>query len=197
MADISQTISDFPGITEVWILSVKNECKELLFKIDFPQTAKQPQIHCIDFVANEAIEFTFKFEDKSISIADGTPHPGQQLFVPNASIMKAGAYDIVADKFGLIRLAANSHLYLSDITTNHEYPGRVFSITNVLSLSKPDIKKIKSSVKSANISCRNFPMKPDDLRKRLKIADGGNDYIFATTLADNSKVLILCHHVTV
>lgn len=197
MADISQTISDFPGITEVWILSVKNECKELLFKIDFPQTAKQPQIHCIDFVANKAIEFTFKFEDKSISIADGTPHPGQQLFVPNASIMKAGAYDIVADKFGLIRLAANSHLYLSDITTNHEYPGRVFSITNVLSLSKPDIKKIKSSVKSANISCRNFPMKPDDLRKRLKIADGGNDYIFATTLADNSKVLILCHHVTV
>ena len=111
--------------------------------------------------------------------------------------MKAGAYDIVADEFGLIRLAANSHLYLSDITTNHEYPGRVFSITNVLSLSKPDIKKIKSSVKSANISCRNFPMKPDDLRKRLKIADGGNDYIFATTLADNSKVLILCHHVTV
>ena len=197
MIDISQTIADFPGITEVWILSVKNECKELLFKIGFPQVARKPQIHCIDFGANEATEFSFKFEDKSISTTDGIPHSGQLLLVPNASIMKAGAYDIVADKFNLIRLAANSHLYLSDNKPNHEYPGRMFSIANVLTLSKPDIKKIKSTIQSANISCRNFPMKPDDLRKRLKIADGGNDYIFATTLADNSKVLILCQPVTV
>ncbi len=192
MCDISQTVADFGNISDIWVLSVRNECKEVLFKIDFKNTTDTPVIHCIDFTVNGADKFSF--QRKSVSVTDGRPAVGNYLLVPNASIMKAGAYDIVAEQFGIRRIAANSHLHISDETIEG-YPGRQFRIVEILTLSKSDVKRLKGMATSANIACRNFPMKPEELRKKLKIADGGNFYIFATTLADNSKCLICCENI--
>lgn len=192
MCDISQTIADFDNISDIWVLSVRNECKEVLFKIDFKNASESPRIHCIDFTANGVDNFSF--QKKVVAVSDGNPKAGNRLLVPNASVMKAGAYDIVADQFSLKRIAANSHLHLSDGAVEG-YPGRQFHIVDVLTLSRADVKKLKGLATSANIACRNFPMKPEELRKRLKMADGGNFYIFATTLADNTKCLICCEGV--
>ncbi len=192
MCDITQTLTDFDKISDVWVLSVKNECKEVLFEIDFKNSVSEACIHCIDFTVNGVDEFSF--HKKSVTVSDCSPTEGNYLLVPNASIMKANAYDMVASEFGLKRIAANSHLHISDHALEG-YPGRQFRIMEILTMSKADIKRIKMLTPSANISCRNFPSKPDELRKRLKIKDGGNFYIFATTLADNSKCLICCESV--
>lgn len=189
MCDISQTLADFSNISDIWVLSVRNECKEVLFKIDFKNATNSPHIHCIDFTANGTNNFSF--QKKAIGVSDGHPMAGNYLLVPNASIMKAGAYDIVAAQFDLKRIAANSHLHISDGAVEG-YPGRQFRIVDVLTLSRSDVKRLKGLASSANIACRNFPMKPEELRKRLKMADGGNFYIFATTLADNTKCMICC-----
>lgn len=194
MVDITQTITDFPGITEIWVLSVRNECKELLFRIDFPQRKADMQIHCIDFTKDGVRDFSFNKQDRRGEVSNVQPTRNQYLHVPNASIMKAGAYDAVACHYGIGRIAANSHLYVSD-SPIPEFPGRQFTICEVLSMSKQDVKRLKSITATANIACRNFPLSPDNLRKRLKLSDGGSYYIHATTLADNSKVLILCQAV--
>ncbi len=192
MCDISQTIADFKNISDIWVLSVKNECKEVLFKIDFRSATDSPSIHCIDVTANGTDNFDF--QKNAVAVSDSNPTAGNILLVPNASIMKAGAYDTVADRFGLQRIAANSHLHISNGAVEG-YPGRQFRIVDVLTLSKADVKKLKGLATAANIACRNFPMKPEELRKRLKMADGSNFYIFATTLADNTKCLICCEGV--
>lgn len=194
MVDISHTLADFHGITEVWVLSVKNECKELLFKISFPQQPSEPTVHCIDFATSGTVAYDYQRQAQTAPIAEARPAAGKYLLVPNASIMKAGAFDDAARHYGIGRIAANSHLYVAD-SVIETYPGKAFVIDEVLTMSKPDIKKLKSITASANIACRNFPLKPDELRKKLKIADGGDYYIHATTLADKSKVLLLCRQV--
>lgn len=191
MVDISQTVADFSGISEIWVLSVKNECKELLFKIDFPQRQTEPIVHCINYASSGMVQYDYRHKKDAVGIQEERPTNGKYLLVPNASIMKAGAFDDVASHFGISRIAANSHLYVSDSVIT-SYPGKTFVIDEVLTMSKPDIKRLKSITTSANIACRNFPLKPDELRKKLKIADGGGYYIHATTLADKSKVLMLC-----
>ena len=192
MVDLTQTLNDFKRITDVWVLSVRNECKEVLFKIDFNSLADETtKIHCTDFTLHGTVEFTI---EQRAEIADGQPAVGDCLLIPNASIMKAGAYDALGAQLGLTRIAANSHLHLA-ANAVEGYPGRQFKIKEVLSLSKADIKKLKGITVKANIACRNFPMKPEELKKKLKIEDGGNYYIFATTLADKSRCLLLCEPV--
>lgn len=192
MIDLTKTIKDFPGITDVWILSVKNDCKELLFKIPF--TTEQPHndtsIHAINFDTEGIQEFTYTFGTAE-KCPEQTPEAGKYLYVPNASIMKVGAFNQVSKAYGLSIISQNSHLFLSN---NYlaDFPGRKFQIAHVFSLSKPDMKSLKALTDAANISCRNFPLTPEELRKRLKLKDGGNCYIFATTTANKKNILLFC-----
>ena len=105
--------------------------------------------------------------------------------------MKAGAYKLVGRRFGLKKLSANSHLYTSD-TLVEGFPGRTFKLDSTYTMSKKDVRRLKERTSKANITVRNFPLKVDELRKRLKISEGGNDYLFATTLANQSHLLLLC-----
>lgn len=113
------------------------------------------------------------------------------MYEPNASILKAGAFRSIASAFHLSKLHPNSHLYTSDERIE-EFPGRIFRVTGYSGLNKKELKNLLNEVDKANLTVRNFPQSVAELRKRLKIADGGDIYLFATTLNDERKIIIRC-----
>lgn len=116
------------------------------------------------------------------------------LYEPNASLMKAGCFGAISSRYGVKMLEKNSHLFISDKPV-HDFPGRSFRIKAVSSFNKKDLKRQLSGITKANIATRNFPLSVAELRKRLKLKDGGDTYIFATTLSDESHVLFICEKV--
>ncbi|RHJ95218.1 class I SAM-dependent methyltransferase [Parabacteroides bouchesdurhonensis] len=190
MADIQQTLDLLPGTTEVHVLSVKNECKELLFVIEGDKTVLSPQLHCINFTVDgrkELYSFTLPEErEASLCLSDKVD---SYMYEPNASLLKAGAFKSTALRFGLRKLHVSSHLYTSSELVSG-FPGRIFSVEEVYPFSGKLCKQLSKQVPRANITVRNFPLSVDELRKRTKIADGGNVYLFATTLAGGEKVLV-------
>lgn len=190
MLDISLATRSLKNISEVHIVSVNNECKELLFIKD-KMTAGDPTYHCVNIRKNNTDIFSYKRQEEESVEIPYTANVGKYLYEPNSSLIKAGAYKIVAQKYDIKKLHPNSHLYTSDAYSK-DFQGRKFVVQGVCTLNKKDIKDHLSVVKNANITVRNFPLSPPDVRKRLKIAEGGDTYIFATTLADEKKVLIIC-----
>lgn len=116
------------------------------------------------------------------------------LYEPNASLMKAGCFGVISSRYGVKMLAKNSHLFVSEDPVA-DFPGRSFRIKAVSSFNKKDLKRQLSGITKANIATRNFPLSVIELRKRLKLKDGGDTYIFATTLSDESHVLFICEKV--
>ena len=124
------------------------------------------------------------------------------LYEPNASIMKAGCFAEVEERFEVQQVAMNSHLFLSSDEIE-DFPGRKFRILAISSMNKQEIKHTFSeiinqkltSMESANIAVRNFPMSVDQLRKKLKLKDGGDTFIFATTLASGEHKLLICRKI--
>ena len=106
--------------------------------------------------------------------------------------MKAGCFDVVADRYpGIVKIAPNSHLFVS-YKEIRDFPGRCFAIEKTTTMNKKELRSALAGITSANISIRNFPMSVADLRKRLKLTDGGNTYIFATTTEDGAHMLYIC-----
>ena len=116
------------------------------------------------------------------------------LYEPNASIMKAGCFGAVANKYGLQQIADNSHLFLSTDEIE-DFPGRRFQITAISSMNKRELKEALKGMNRANIAVRNFPLSVDQLRKKLKLKDGGEVYLFATTMADGQHRLFICRKI--
>ena len=114
------------------------------------------------------------------------------LFEPNASVMKAGCFDEIARAYGVSAVSRNSHLFLSDREIDG-FPGRSFAIDAVTTMNKRQLRQTLSGMKQANIAVRNFPLSVAELRKRLKLNDGGDTYIFATTTSDGDHILMLTH----
>lgn len=190
MLDISLALKSLTNISEVHIVSVHNECKELLFIKEKNSKALEPTLHCINIISSCDC-FSFSRMEEENTLAEYTSSLNRYLYEPNASLMKAGAYKVVCDRYNVKKLHLSSHLYTSDLIIN-DFPGRKFKILTVSSLNKKDIKRDFSIIKQANIATRNFPLKAEELRKRLNLKDGGNIYIFGTTLSDNQKVLLIC-----
>lgn len=191
MADIRHTLSLLPGITEVHVLSVRNECKELIVVLE-REGSGEPPVRCVNFTAEGAEQaFTFTFGEEAAAVAPPAGEVQAFLYEPNASVLKAGAFKCVAQRFGLQKLHPSSHLY----TAGGEvpaFPGRVFRVEEVLPFTGATAKTIARSVPQANVAVRNFPVSVDELRKRTRIAEGGAVYLFATTLAGGEKVLVKC-----
>lgn len=191
MADIRHTLSLLPGITEVHVLSVRNECKELVVVLE-REGSGEPPVRCVDFTAEGAEQvFAFTFGEEAAAVAPPAGEVQAFLYEPNASVLKAGAFKCVAQRFGLQKLHPSSHLY----TAGGEvpaFPGRVFRVEEVLPFNGKTTKILSGSVPRANVAVRNFPLSVDELRKRTRIAEGGAVYLFATTLAGGEKVLVKC-----
>lgn len=191
MLDISLALQSLPETSEVHIVSVDNECKELLFLLK-KDTVDSPLIICVDLKKNgTTTTFSYHRKDEKEMQIEYTSEVGKYLYEPNASILKAGAYKSVALKYKLCKFHVDSHLYTHDSYISG-FPGRVFEIEAVTSFNRSELKSVMSNVEQANLSVRNFPMQAEDLRKRLKLRDGGIYYLFATTLAGGKKVLLLC-----
>lgn len=208
MADLKLTLDLLPGTVAVHILSVRNECKELIFVIEKetwnaaqekdagqdPALAPvvPPLITCVNFTASG------KKETYSFTLAEEMNAPtllacavGSYVYEPNASILKAGAFKSIAARMQLNKLHVSSHLYTSD-SRIADFPGRIFQVEEIIPFHGKTLKNITRTLPQANLTVRNFPLSADELRKRLKLKEGGDTYLLATTLAGGEKVLIRC-----
>lgn len=190
MLDITLALQSLTNISEVHIVSVDNECKELLFIKNNKEIVKEPRIHCVNLSSEKEVFIFLKSEEENTS-ANYTSSPEKYLYEPNTSLMKAGAYKILCEKYSIKKLHPSSHLYTSDILISN-FPGRKFEIQQLSSLNKKDIKRDFADISQANVATRNFPLKAEELKKRLNLKDGGDIFIFGSTLADNQKVIFIC-----
>lgn len=188
MLDISLALQSLSNISSVHIISVDNECKELLF-IKNSDNKEEIAFHCVNISTNSS-KSTFSFTKNDSKETDYTNSVLNYLYEPNASIMKAGAFQYLSNRFNLKKLHTNSHLFTSETLIN-DFPGRIFKVNQQLGFNKKSLKELQS-IKSANLTVRNFPSTVAELRKKLKLQEGGNTYLFATTLANNNKVLLIC-----
>ena len=185
-------------VREVHIVSVRNECKELLLVLqrtkgetdDKTATEKALQVFCVN--DNNIVSYSL---DEALSVSQrllsAVPKAGQYLYEPNASLMKAGCFALLTVRYPLSALSLNSHLFVSEEAIN-DFPGRQFEITAVSSFNKKELRRSLSGIDKANLAVRNFPMSVADLRKRLKIKEGGDIYLFATTDAESNHLLFVC-----
>ena len=186
MLDWHQAVSDLGCVTELHIVSTANECKELLLVLS-SVAPEALQVYCVNdglvFVDDDATV------EKAVTMAAGVA-AGDFLYEPNASVMKAGCFGLLCRRYGVGALSANSHLLVSPRLVD-DFPGRKFQVQTVCSMSKKVLRQTLTGVTQANIAVRNFPLTAQELRRRLKLKDGGTLYLFATTLSDGSHVLII------
>ena len=188
MLDWHRAVSELNCVQEVHIISVNNECKELLLVLS-ARNMGNLRIYCV----NDAQSFVCEESDmeaSSVKIAPFTLEEMQYLYEPNASLMKAGCFGVLSERYDARMLSKNSHLFVSREPIA-AFPGRSFRIIAVSSFNKKELKRHLSGITKANIATRNFPLSVAELRKRLKLKDGGETYIFATTLINESHVLII------
>ena len=218
MLDWHRAISELSHVREVHIISVNNECKELLLVLSARNMdemeassadgvggaeeaeeaegtdgavkyAGKLRIYCVNdaqsFVCDES-----DMETSSVKIAPSTLEEMQYLYEPNASLMKAGCFGVLSGRYDARMLSKNSHLFVSQAPIE-AFPGRSFRIIAISSFNKKELKRHLSGITKANIATRNFPLSVAELRKRLKLKDGGETYIFATILSDESHVLVI------
>lgn len=189
MLDLSRAIHDIRHTREVHVVSVCNECKEVLL-IAGQEPVEEIPIHCVHFTRNGDVQsFVFTRQQEQETSCAYTSEVSNYLYEPNASLLKAGAFRSVASRYGLKKLHPNSHLYTSE-TRVADFPGRIFHTTGSCSFNKKELKTLLSGVSQANLAIRNFPSSVADLRKRIHLAEGGNVYLFATTLENGQKVLV-------
>ena len=189
MHDISMALSELKYVLEVHIVSVANECKELLLVLD-KNVASEPKI----YATNDNDVFVFLRSEEPKAECQIAQSVGRYLYEPNASLLKAGVFKLVAAKYGLQKLHLSSHLYTNNNLCKL-FAGRVFEVLSVGTLGSKSLPPTLNGVKNINITTRNYPLKPEEIRKKLKLADGGNDYLFATTMSDRQKILIHCKKV--
>lgn len=218
MLDWHRAVCELNCVQEVHIISVNNECKELLLVLSARNMGEMEassadgdsgedeidgaegtdgevkhvgnlRIYCVNdaqsFVCDE-----LDMESSSVQIAPSTLEEIQYLYEPNASLMKAGCFGVLSERYDARMLSKNSHLFVSREPIA-AFPGRSFRIIAVSSFNKKELKRHLSGITKANIATRNFPLSVAELRKRLKLKDGGETYIFATTLSDESHVLVI------
>lgn len=193
MLDWHKAVDDLQGtVREVHIVSVGGECKELLLVLS-TVVESELKVYCADLsTASDTSSLFVYTPGSSAPVANSKLKTQNSKFVhePNASIMKAGCFDELAAAYGVSPVSRNSHLFLSDEPVE-DFPGRSFVVERVTTMNKGELRKALVGIEKANIATRNFPLTVAELRKRLKIKDGGDVYIFATTTAEGEHLLLI------
>lgn len=190
MLDITEAIRQLGCVTQIWITALHNECKEVLYLLEkehVPTENKIPisAVH----LAPRLTTFTFTKKEEE-QAEDNYALPQQYLYEPDAAIFKAGAFKVFGARFGLSKLHPNTHLYTAN-TYQPEVPGRIFEIVDTVKYDARAVLKVIPEAK-ANIAARNFPDSIENIRKKLKLKDGGDWYLFAVTLKDGGKNILIC-----
>jgi len=186
LLDLSIGINELKFVKEIYAVAVDNEVKELLWILELDYNAPI-KINAINLKKSKNEYFTFNLNDETEAKAIYS-EPLTYLYEPNAAILKSGAFKSISEQLQVFKLHVNSHLYTYN--TLIDFPGRRFKIESVLPYSKQAIKA--EAIKKANITTRNFPESISQLRKKFKIADGGNTYMFFTTNLNNEKIVLIC-----
>jgi len=184
LLDISGALNVLPQVKDVYVISIDNDCKELLF-VQEKSFQGIPTIHAVRLSMDEPQIFSFTYTRERES-APVFGEPRSFLYDPDVAITKAGAFKSVATAFGLQKLHPHSHLYTGGELVA-EFPGRIFQVQQVVPFS---VFKKNVDITKANIVAKNFPLKVDDIRKKFKIKDGGDDYLYFTTLFDDRLVVV-------
>ena len=199
MLDWRKAVADLGRVNEVHIISVDNECKELLLEVKSDEVKSEKsenlRVVCVNLLTDgskQVFEFIADLGNKASFPAFHSSRPAFHfLYEPNASVMKAGCFDLLEQRFGVVQLDKNSHLFVSDVEIP-DFPGRRFLIEKKTSMNKHELKMALADIDKANITVRNFPLSVAELRKRLKLKEGGEVYIFATTIANEGHQLLVC-----
>ena len=203
MLDWCKAVSDLGCVSEVHIISVNNECKELVLVLT-PHQSETINLFCVNndnvfpIVRSLRTVSSLPTDYESAAYGPNTERllssDAKYIYEPNASIMKAGCFDALEERYAVRQVSVNSHLFLS-VDEIDDFPGRRFEILAISSMNKRELKDALASVEKANIAVRNFPLTVDQLRKKLKLKDGGDVYIFATTKADGAHSLFICRKI--
>ena len=189
MLDISKAIEDLKQTSEVHVLSVDNECKEVLLILNRYQTSNvNTKVKTINITKNDKHQIlNFEFDEEKNAASDFSSEIERYLYEPNASILKSGAFKLICKEYNVKKLHKHTHLYTSERLLS-DFPGRIFEVTKVWENIKEELKRVNK----ANVATRNYPLNAEDLRKKLKMKSGGDIYLFGCTLFNDKKVIIEC-----
>ncbi len=190
LLDIDLALKQLASRVEtVHIVAVQGEVKELLFVVGNQVVDKiNVKFNTVNLLPDIVVGLQFRWQEELTAAVD-FGNPQTYLYEPNAAVLKAGAFRVVAARFGLIKLAPNSHLYTSN-TLKPDFPGRLFILKAIIKPDKNTLKKHIPDLK-ANLTTRNFPQTVAELRKKLSLREGGSVYILATTLLNGDKRLLI------
>ena len=194
MLDISAALVVLKCVREIHVVSVKGECKELLFVLDRLYEGK-PVYYAVNLGFSDQV-FTCTHEEKNSALLRvASEHVASAsatcIYEPHASILKAGLQDVLCERYAVEKLHPMSNLFVSSSPVQ-DFPGRGFEIVASCGFGKKELRAMLAGVTKANITARNFPTSVAELRKKLRLAEGGDVYLFATTVADGSHRLIRC-----
>lgn len=201
MADISRTINRMHKVSDIYVVSVRNECKELLIVQDASikeESRETIKMHCVDFLPHKMISYDFLLSDNNFLHARENLITNTSdvkfFYEPDVSVMKAQAFVSLMSRCNVAMFDKDSH-YFASRDLEEDFPGRVFAVDEILLFSSSLLRQLKKKVSQANIATRNFPLSSEELRKRSGIRDGGAMYMFGTTHAVLGPLLILCHKI--
>lgn len=191
MADIQRTVERLHNVTDVHVVAVKGECKEVLMVQSSEPSTDDINIHCVDFVTEGILEHHYRMKDEAEASATYCGDDvSTYLYEPDVTLMKSHAFRHICKVYGVDKLDADVHLYTSDSLVDN-FPGRRFVVEEELDFSSKMLKTIKRNIPQANITSRGFVLTADELRKRAGIKDGGSVYLFACTVMGR-KVIVKC-----
>jgi len=192
MLDIALALKELKQVKAVYVIAVGNECKELLFLLE-RDYVDETMIYSIN-LPHDKVPLSYNLSEEKVLKINYSSTILAYLYEPNAAILKAGAFKTITTEYAIEKLQINSHLYTSNQLIK-DFPGRTFKVQKWAPFNNKISKTLLAGITNANITTRNFPLSVSDLRKKLKLKDGGDIYIFATTLVDNQKVLAVCQKV--
>ena len=187
MIDITLGASQLAGVSDIHVIAVQGECKEVLFRCGKPDG--EPLIHCHHLHHGALDEFAFTREDEARAQATYASEMKKYLYEPNAALMKAGPFRLISQREGLEKLAQHTHLYTGDRLLQH-FPGRIFSVLAEVSPSRKAVAEAIPDGK-AHVVTRNYPVPAADLQKQLGLREGGHLFVIATTLGSR-RTAFLC-----
>lgn len=169
LIDLKYLVSVLKNVVQIDIIAVKNDVKEIVVFLS-NENSDKIKCHCINLESGES-DFQFCFGDEENAHAEFS-EPERFIYIPNNTILKAGIFNLISDKFKLKKLHLNTHIYTSEIRINN-FPGRIFEMETIES------KQIKKK-QQFNIISKNYPLKPEEIKKKHSLKDGGNDYLIFT-----------------
>lgn len=188
MLDVTTLERELRGLRQIHIVSVGNDCKEMLAVLS-GESSTTCEIVCVNILSDTIQRFSFTHEMEQKASCKYVTEVLDYLYEPNASLMKGGCFKLLAKHYAVQKLHPNSHLFTShDLIP--DFPGRIFKVVQTIPFNRQGIRQL-SYLKKANLAVRNFPLSVADLRKRLKLSEGGSTYLFATTLANEDKVIVI------